>query len=74
MSNDTIHTVPSDDGWTNRRPGGERASGHFDTQAEAIEAARRTAERERLEHFIHGRDGQIRARNSYGNDPRRREG
>lgn len=74
MSNNTIHTVPSDDGWANRRAGSERASGHFDTQAEAIEAVRRTAERERLEHVIHRRDGQIRDRNSYGNDPRHRKG
>jgi hypothetical protein len=74
MTKNTIHTVPSDDGWANRRAGSERVSGHFDTQAEAIEAARRTAERERLEHVIHGQDGQIRDRNSYGNDPRRRKG
>ena len=74
MTKNTIHTVPSDDGWANRRAGSERASGHFDTQAKAIEAARRTAERERLEHVIHGQDGQIRDRNSYGNDPRRRKG
>ena len=74
MTKNTIHTVPTDDGWANRRAGSERASGRFDTQAAAIEAARRTAERERLEHVIHGQHGQIRARNSYGNDPRRRKG
>ncbi len=74
MTNHTIHTVPSNDGWANRRAGSKRASGLFGTQAEAIDAARRTAERVHLEHVIHGQDGQIRERNSYGNDPKDRKG
>lgn len=74
MSKPPIHTVPDGDGWANRRQGSDRASGRFDTQAEAIDAARETAQRERLEHFIHGQHGQIRDRNSYGNDPQRRKG
>lgn len=74
MTQDSIHTVPSGDGWANRRPGSERASGLYDTQAEAAKAARATAQREHLEHFIHGQDGRIRDRNSYGHDPRERKG
>ncbi len=42
--------------------------------AEAAKAARATAQREQLEHFIHRQDGRIRDRNSYGNDPRERKG
>ena len=68
------HRVPRGDDWGNLREVSERASGRFDTQAEAIAAARRTAQAERLEHVIHGQDGRIRDRNSYGNDPRRRKG
>lgn len=74
MSKPPIHTVPDGDGWSNRREGSDRVSGRFDTQAEAIDAARGTARREHLEHIIHGQHGQIRDRNSYGNDPRRRKG
>jgi len=64
-----IHTVPRGDRWANVIPGNERASGVYDTQAEAIDAARERAIRDGLEHFIHGRDGRIREKNSYGNDP-----
>jgi len=41
----------------------------FDTQSEAIEAARKIAEKQKTELYIHGKDGRIRDRNSYGNDP-----
>ena len=30
-----IHTVPTDDGWANRREGAKRASSTHDTKAEA---------------------------------------
>lgn len=74
MTKTPIHTVPSDDGWANRREGSDRASSMHDTQADAIRAARDTALRERVEHFIHGGDGRIRERNSYGHDPESRKG
>ena len=64
-----IHVVPRGDGWAVVREGAERDSSHHDTQADAIDAARRTAERERLELFIHRPDGRIRDRDSYGSDP-----
>jgi hypothetical protein len=65
-----VHVVHRDDGWAVVREGAERASsvGH-DTQAAATEAARETARREHTELVVHGRDGQIRRRDSYGNDP-----
>jgi len=39
------------------------------TQAEAIEVAEEIARNQHSETKIHGRDGKIRAGNSYGNDP-----
>lgn len=69
MSKKPIHTTPDGGKWKNQRAGSSRASGRFDTQAEAIAAAKQTAKREKVEHLIHGRDGAIRDRNSYGNDP-----
>jgi len=64
-----IHVVPRDGDWAVLREGAQRDSSHHDTQADAIDAARRTAERERTELFIHGRNGQIRERDSHGHDP-----
>lgn len=64
-----IHTVPRDGKWANIVAGNQRASGIYDTQAEANAAARERAIRDGLEHVIHGTDGKIRAKHSYGNDP-----
>lgn len=64
-----VHTVPHGDGWANRREGSERVSKTFDTKSAAQSAGRETARREKTEHIIHNRDGQIGERNSYGNDP-----
>lgn len=64
-----VHTVPHSDGWANRREGADRVSKSFRTKAEAQEAGRKTAQREKTEHLIHKQNGEIGARNSYGNDP-----
>lgn len=69
MSKTNIHVVPRDGQWAVTREGAERDSSLHTTQSEAIEAARRTAQRENVELFIHRPDGRIRARDSYGNDP-----
>ena len=69
MAAKQIHTVPRDGRWANVIPGNKRASGLYDTQAEAIAHGRERAKRDGLEHVIHGRDGRIREKNSYGNDP-----
>lgn len=61
--------VPNGSRWSVRRAGASKASGTFATQSEAIMKARDVAQRERTELFIHGRDGRIRERNSYGTDP-----
>jgi hypothetical protein len=69
-----VWTVPHGDGWANRREGAKRVSKVFASKAEAQAAGRKTAMRERVEHLIHNRDGQVGERNSYGNDPRRIKG
>ena len=65
--NNDVHTVPADDGWTNKVGGAQR--GEYDTQEEAAEAGRNLAQQNQSEHHLHGRNGQIRERRSYGNDP-----
>lgn len=69
MSHKTVHVVPREDGWAVRRSNAERDSSHHPTQAAAIDAGRETAQRERTELVIHGRDGRIRDGDSFGNDP-----
>lgn len=64
-----IHTVPTQDGWANRREGGKRASSTHDTKAEAQAVGRAAAKKDGVEHLIHKKDGTIGDRNSYGNDP-----
>lgn len=64
------HVVPSEHGWKVLRTGASRASSIHATQNEAIEAARSTARSQRTELYIHGRDGRIRERSSFSNDPR----
>ena len=68
MKKDEVHTVPNPDGkgWVNE-VGGDITSRHR-TQANAIDAGRSQARDLETEHAIHGRDGRIREKNSYGND------
>jgi hypothetical protein len=67
----THHVVPdADGGWNVRRGGAERASGHFDTKAEATERAREISRNAGTELKIHNRDGRIAESDSHGHDPR----
>jgi len=63
------HVVPDDNGWAVRGAGSRRASSIHSTQDEAISAGREIARNQRSELYIHGRNGRIRERDSYGNDP-----
>ena len=69
MSSKSLHVMPRDGKWSVRRTGSSRASGIYDTQREAVEKARQMARNQHTELYIHGRDGRIRERNSYGGDP-----
>lgn len=63
------HVVPHTNGWAVKSEGASRATEVFSTQQEAIARAREIAQNQRSELLIHGKDGQIRARDSHGNDP-----
>jgi uncharacterized protein YdaT len=69
MTRSNFHVVQHGDRWAVRRERSERVSSIHDTQADAISQARSQAMREQGEVCIHGRDGKIRDRDSYGNDP-----
>ncbi|AOY53688.1 DUF2188 domain-containing protein [Clostridium perfringens] len=63
------HVTPLGDKWQVKGAGNSKATRIFDTQAEAIAYARELAIKQQSEVIIHGKNGQIREKNSYGNDP-----
>jgi hypothetical protein len=63
------HVVRREDGWAVRGEGNSRDTSHHRTQGEAIDAARDIARNQRSEVVIHRPSGQIRDKDSYGNDP-----
>lgn len=69
MPSKGLHVTPRGERWAVRSAGAGRASRVVDTQKEAIEIARERAKREGGEMYVHGRDGRIRERNTYGKDP-----
>ncbi len=71
MSGKNQWVVPVNGGkqWGVRGQGNDRITSIHDTQHEAIERARNIAINQRSELIIQRRDGQIRERNSYGDDP-----
>lgn len=56
-------------GWQVKGAGNSRATVRTSTQREAIAIARDIATNQKSEVLIHGMDGQIRAKDSYGHDP-----
>ena len=63
------HVVPHPNGWAVKGAGNERATRVVETQREAVEIGRQIAQNQQSELFVHRENGQIRERNSYGNDP-----
>ena len=64
------HVVMHDDRWVVQEEGGSAPVATFRTQGQAWERAKAIARRERSEAVLHGKDGRIRERNTYGADPR----
>lgn len=64
------HVVPrGEHGWAVLGAGNQRDTSHHPTQEEARLAAREIAMNQKSEVLVHGVNGQIRQKNSYGNDP-----
>lgn len=66
MARRSQHVVRSPSGWSVRKSGAPRVTRTFETQEEAIEVARDYARKQRTELFIHGKDGRVREKTSYG--------
>lgn len=56
-------------GYQVKSTGSSKAYRRTETQREAIEIGRELARNQHSELVIYGRDGKIRQKNSYGNDP-----
>jgi Uncharacterized protein conserved in bacteria (DUF2188) len=69
-----VHVVPGEKGWRVEVEGTSRPRSTHKTQSEAATAARDIARRNKSELLIHGRNGRVRDRNTYGHDPRRTKG
>ncbi len=68
MTKKNQHVVPKGDNWAVRGAGNEKVTKIVSTQKEAIKIARDIAINQGSEMFIHGENGQIRERNTYGKD------
>lgn len=69
-----IHVVHNGEQWQVKQENAQRSSGNFSTQREAFERAREIAINNGQEVAIHGLDGRIRYKHSYGKDPYPPEG
>ena len=67
--NGNQHVVPRGNQWAVTGEGNSRATAIVPTQREAINIAKPIAQNQGGNVMIHGRNGQIREHNSYGNDP-----
>ncbi|MFZ5431180.1 MAG: DUF2188 domain-containing protein [Bacteroidota bacterium] len=63
------HVVPHNNKWGVRGEGNERVTKTTETQKQAIEFAKEIAKNQKSEVVIHRPNGEIRDKNSYGNDP-----
>ena len=64
-----LHVVPNDGRWAVKTSGSKRASRVVATREEAIEVARRIARNQGADVVIHGRNGELPRKDSYGIDP-----
>ena len=65
-----IHVTPHPDGgWQVKTEGNSRATARTNTQQEAINIARPMSQNREVELVIHRPNGQIRAKDSHGQDP-----
>jgi hypothetical protein len=62
------HVVPHAKGWAVKGAGNEKATKVTATQKEAINVARNIAKNQKSELLVHNQKGQIRQKDSFGND------
>ena len=69
MVKKNIHTTYKDGEWHSKKEGQAEPLSSHKTKDAAIKASTEAAKKTGVEHVIHGRDGKIQDKDSYGNDP-----
>jgi len=69
MAGKNQHVVPVGKNWGVRGEGNKRLTVITPTKAEADKAGRGIAKKQESELIIHGRDGKIQDKDSFGHDP-----
>ncbi len=65
----TQRVLPRKDGWAVKGDGNSRDTSHHERKEDAVKEAIKIAKNQGSEVVIHGRNGQIQSKDSYGNDP-----
>lgn len=68
MAKRNQHVVPLGNGWAVKGEGSKKFTVITETQKDAITVAREIAKNNKSELVIHGKDGKIRDKDSFGND------
>lgn len=63
-----VHVVPHGDGWAARTENSSKVLKEFDTKSQATDYARNVAKNQHSELVIHGLNGRIQDKDSFGND------
>ncbi|QGY47764.1 DUF2188 domain-containing protein [Maribellus comscasis] len=63
------HVVPHNGKWGVKGAGNNRITKSAETQSDAMKIAKEIAKNQKSEMIVHRPNGQIREKNSYGNDP-----
>lgn len=63
------HVVPHQNGWAVKSAGTSKATAVYETKQPAVDKARAIAQNQKTELLVHGKNGQIQSKNSYGRDP-----
>lgn len=69
MAKRNQHVIPLGNGWAVKGEGSKKFTVITETQKDAITVAREIAKNNKSELVIHGKDGKIRDKDSFGNDP-----
>lgn len=69
MAKKNIHIVPSGDRWAVKKEGINKPLSTHGTKSLADRVARLQAQRSQTELIIHGRNGRIQDKDSFGKDP-----
>lgn len=67
--NKNQHIIPVRGDWGIKGAGNSRLTAIFDTKQEALQTGRKIAMNQHTELVIHGRNGRIQDKDSYGKDP-----